>query len=47
MLSEPAALIRTMRESLPYSLEVRSANGSHLVVDVGTDLPVQASAGAI
>jgi hypothetical protein len=47
MLSEPAALIRTMRESLPYSLEVRSANGSKLVVDVDTDLPVPASAGVL
>jgi F0F1-type ATP synthase membrane subunit b/b' len=33
-LSERAPLLQAMRESLPYSLEVRSADRSRLVVDV-------------
>ena len=33
-LSESAPLLQTMRELLPYSLVVRSANSSKLVVDV-------------
>jgi hypothetical protein len=33
-LSEPAPLLQTMKESLPYQLDVRSANRSKLVVNV-------------
>jgi hypothetical protein len=33
-LSEPAPLMQTMRDSLPYSLELRSGDRSRLVVDV-------------
>jgi hypothetical protein len=41
-LSEPAQLLRTMRETLPYSLEVRSVNQKRLVVDIA----VRQAAGA-
>jgi DivIVA protein len=33
-LSEPTALLATMREHLPYELQVQSANDSKLVLDV-------------
>jgi hypothetical protein len=35
-LSEPAALLESIRESLPYALDVRSANRSKLVVDIAS-----------
>jgi DivIVA protein len=41
-LSEPAQLLRTMREMLPYSLEVRSVSQKRLVVDIA----VRQAAGA-
>lgn len=33
-LGEPAQLLQTMRETLPYSLDVRSVNRTRLVVDI-------------
>ncbi len=41
-LSEQAPLLRTMHESLPYALEVRSANSSKLVIDVSVQTPAGA-----
>jgi DivIVA protein len=41
-LSEPSSLLQTMRESLPYTLEVRSATRSRLVVDVSVQTPAGA-----
>jgi F0F1-type ATP synthase membrane subunit b/b' len=38
-LSEPSALLAMMEESLPYLLDVRSANRSKLVVDVAAQTP--------
>ena len=41
-LSEPAPLLQTMKESLPYALDVRSANRSKLVVNVTAQTPAGA-----
>jgi hypothetical protein len=41
-LSEATPLLRTMHESLPYVLEVRSANRSRIVVDVSVQTPAGA-----
>lgn len=41
-MSEPAPLLETMREFLPYSLEVRFANRSRVVLDVFAQSPVGA-----
>jgi hypothetical protein len=38
-LGEPGPLLRTMKEALPYRLDVRSADGSKLVVDVAAQAP--------
>jgi hypothetical protein len=38
-LSEPGQLLQAMRQSLPYALEVRSANRSKLVVNVSVQTP--------
>ncbi len=38
-LSEPAMLLKSMREALPYSVEVRSANRSKIVVNVSVKSP--------
>jgi hypothetical protein len=41
-LSEPAPLLQTMRETLPYSIDVRSANRTRLVVNVTAQQPTGA-----
>jgi hypothetical protein len=41
-LAEPAPLLDTMRASLPYSLDVRSANRTKIVVDVAVQQPAGA-----
>jgi hypothetical protein len=41
-LAEPAPLLETMRASLPYSLDVRSANRTKIVVDVAVEQPAGA-----
>jgi len=41
-LSEPAPLLQTMREALPYSIDVRSANRTRLVVNVTAQQPTGA-----
>lgn len=41
-LSEPAPLLTEMRASLPYSIDVRSANRSKLVVNVAAQQPAGA-----
>jgi F0F1-type ATP synthase membrane subunit b/b' len=38
-LGEPAPLLRTLEEALPYLLQVRSADGEKLVVDVAAHAP--------
>ncbi len=38
-LSEPATLLKSMREALPYSVEVRSVNRSKIVADVFAQSP--------
>ena len=41
-LAEPAPLLETMRETLPYSLDVRSANRTKIVVNVAVQQPAGA-----
>lgn len=41
-LAEPAPLLDTMRASLPYSLDVRSANRTKIVVNVAVQQPAEA-----
>jgi hypothetical protein len=41
-LSESAPLLQTMREMLPYSIDVRSANRTRLVVNVTAQQPTGA-----
>ena len=41
-LAEPAPLLDTMRASLPYSLDVRSANRTKIVVNVAVQQPAGA-----
>ena len=41
-LAEPAPLLDTMRASLPYSLDVRSANRTKIVINVAVQQPAGA-----
>ncbi len=38
-LGEPTTLLKSMREALPYSVEVRSVNRSKIVVNVFAQSP--------